>query len=171
MLVMQAAVLALRLIATVNLVNLLLIRASGRVKELAVRQALGASRGHMISELAIETSLLTVTGGLLGLAIGAAGVRLLAALGADRLPLGSHIAFDARLAMGTLGAAIVLGIVLAAPIAWFNLRHHLNSALQSETRGGTGSRAAQRLRHSFIVAQIALAFSLLAGSGLLGLSL
>ena len=64
-----------------------------------------------------------------------------------------------------------MGLALAAPIAWFNLRGQLNSAIQSETRGGTPSRAAQSLRHGFIVAQIALATVLLSGAGLLGLSL
>src|SRR5207244_8709449 len=65
----------------------------------------------------------------------------------------------------------VLGIGIAVPIAWFNLNTHLANALQSESRTGTVSRAAQRLRHGFIVAQIALAFVLLAGAALLGLSL
>jgi uncharacterized membrane protein len=119
----------------------------------------------------IETTLLTVGGGLLGLAVGAGGIHLLRVLGADRLPLGGRIAFDARLALVALFAAILMGIVLAAPIAWFNLRRHLGNALQSESRGGTSGRAAQMLRHGFIVSQIALAFMLLAGAGLLGLSL
>ena len=67
--------------------------------------------------------------------------------------------------------AVILGVVIAVPIAWFNLGGHLANALQSESRTGTVSRAAQRLRHGFIVAQIALAFVLLAGAALLGLSL
>ena len=70
-----------------------------------------------------------------------------------------------------LVAAIVMGIVFAVPVAWFNLRRHLGNALQSESRGGTSGRGAQILRHSFLVSQIALAFILLAGAGLLGLSL
>src|SRR5205823_1336776 len=70
-----------------------------------------------------------------------------------------------------LAGAVVLGVVIAVPIAWFNLSTHLAHALQSESRTGTISRAAQRLRHGFIVAQIALAFILLAGAALLGLSL
>src|SRR5437773_5060777 len=119
----------------------------------------------------IETVLLTFVGGLLGLAVGAWGIRLLEVLGADRLPLGAHIAFDGWLAFTGLVGAVVLGIVIAVPIAWFNLSTHLAHALQSESRTGTISRAAQRLRHGFIVAQIALAFVLLAGAALLGLSL
>jgi hypothetical protein len=168
---MQAGAFALLLIGAVNLTNLLLIRASSRSKEIAVRRALGASRWHVVSEAIVETTLLTLAGGLLGLAAGAGGIRLLSVLAVDRLPLGSHIAIDSRLAcIAVLGAA-AMGLALAAPIAWFNLRGHLRSAIQSETRGGTASRAAQSLRHGFIAAQIALAMVLLSGAGLLGLSL
>src|SRR5205814_995110 len=161
----------LLLIGAVNLVNLLLIRASGRAKEMAIRRSMGASRAHVVRQVMIETVLLTFIGGLLGLAVGAWGIRLLEVLGADRLPLGAHIAFDGWLASIGLVGAVVLGIVIAVPIAWFNLSTHLAHALQSESRTGTISRAAQRLRHGFIVAQIALAFVLLAGAALLGLSL
>ena len=171
LLLLQAGAMALLLIGAVNLINLLLVRASGRVKELAVRQALGASRGYVVSEVVVETTLLTLVGGLLGLAIGSGGIHLLRLLGADRLPLGSRIAFDARLASVALVAAIIMGIVFAVPIAGFNLRRHLGNALQSESRSGTSGRAAQILRHTFVVSQIALAFILLAGAGLLSLSL
>jgi predicted permease len=171
LLMLQAGAIALLLIGAVNLVNLLLVRASGRVKELAVRQALGASRGYVVSEVAVETTLLTFVGGLLGLAVGYGGIHLLHVLGADRLPLGGHIAFDAQLALIALAAAIIMGIVFALPIAWFNLRRHLGNALQSESRGETSGSAAQIMRHSFIVSQIALAFVLLSGAGLLGRSL
>ena len=171
LLLLEAGALVLLLIGAVNLVNLLLVRASGRVKELAVRQALGAGWRYLVSEAVVETTMLTFAGGLLGLAVGAGGIQLLRALGADRLPLGSRIVFDARLALVGLVAAIVMGIVFAAPVAWFHLRQHLGNALQSQSRGGTSGRGAQILRHSFLVSQIALAFILLAGAGLLGLSL
>src|SRR5580692_2164445 len=171
LLLLQAGAIALLLIGAVNLVNLLLVRASGRVKELAVRQALGASQGYVVSEVVVETTLLTLVGGLLGLAVGAGGIHLLRVLGANHLPLGGRIAFDARLALVCLVAAVLLGIVFAVPIALFNLRRHLGNALQVESRGGTSGRGSQILRHSFIVAQIGLAFMLLAGAGLLGLSL
>src|SRR2546430_12127844 len=171
LLLMQAGVFFLLLIGAVNLVNLLLIRASGRAKEMAIRQSMGARRRHIVNQVMTETVLLTFVGGLLGLIIGAWGIRLLEVLGADRLPLGAHIAFDGWLAAIGLVGAILLGVVIAVPIAWFNLSSHLAHALQSESRTGTISRAAQRLRHGFIVAQIALAFVLLAGAALLGLSL
>jgi len=169
LLLLQAGVLTLLLIGTVNLANLLLIRANHRAREHAVRQALGASRAHLIGEVLVETTLLTLVGGLLGLAVAAAGIRLVAALGADRLPLGAHIAFDARLAVAAVLAALAMGVALAVPVVWFHLRVSGN-ALRSESRTATTGRAAQTLRQSFVVAQFALAFVLLAGAGLLGLS-
>jgi predicted permease len=171
LLLMQAGVFFLLLIGAVNLVNLLLIRASGRAKEMAIRRSMGASRAHVVKQVMIETVFLTFVGGLIGLVVGTWGIRLLEVLGADRLPLGAHIAFDGWLALIGLAGAVILGIVIAVPIAWFNLSSHLAHVLQSESRTGTVSRAAQRLRHGFIVAQIALAFVLLAGAALLGLSL
>lgn len=171
LLLLQAGALFLLLIGGVNLVNLLLIRASSRTKELAVRQSMGANRRHVVSQVMTETVLLTLIGGVCGLVVGAGGIRLLAVLGADQLPLGTNIAFDTHLGVMALLGSILLGIAIAVPIAWFNLRGHLASALQSESRSGTTSRSVQRLRHGFIVAQITLAFVLLAGAGLLGLSL
>jgi predicted permease len=168
---MQGGVFFLLLIGAVNLINLLLIRASGRAKEMAIRQSMGASRQHVVRQVLTETVLLTATGGLIAVLAGAWGTQLLQVLGANRLPLGAHIVFDGWLAAAGLVGAVILGIVIAVPIAWFSLGNHLANALQSESRTGTINRATQRLRHGFIVAQIALAFVLLAGAALLGLSL
>jgi predicted permease len=171
LLLMQGGVFFLLLIGAVNLINLLLIRASGRTKEMAIRQSMGASRQHVVRQVVTETVLLTTAGGLLGVVVGAWGTQLLEVLGANRLPLGAHITFDGWLATIGLISSILLGVAIAVPIAWFNLGSHLANALQSESRTGTISRVMQRLRHGFIVAQIALAFVLLAGAALLGLSL
>lgn len=171
LLLLQGGVFFLLLIGGVNLVNLLLIRASGRTKELAVRQALGAGAGHIAGEVALETVLLALGGGLLGLALGAAGVSLIGALGSDQLPTGSDIVFDGRLALVSLGTSLLVGLALSVPVIWFSLHSRLATVLQTESRGGTVSRAAQRLRHGFIIAQVALAFVLLSGAGMLGLSL
>ncbi|HEX2101214.1 MAG TPA: ABC transporter permease, partial [Candidatus Synoicihabitans sp.] len=94
LLLLQAGVLFLLLIGAVNLANLLLIRASGRTKELSVRQALGASRRHIIRDAALETVLLALVGGGLGLLLGAFGIELLGRLGTGQLPLGTTIVFD-----------------------------------------------------------------------------
>lgn len=168
---MQGGALLLLVIGAVNLVNLLLIRASGHMKDMAIRRSMGARRRHVVNHVMVETVLLTALGGLLGLVVGASGIHLLAVLGADRLPLGARIAFDDRLAVIGLAGAVLLGVVIAVPIVWFHLRSHLESALRSESRTGTVTRGAQRLRDGFVVAQIALAFVLLAGAALLGLSL
>ncbi|HTO03816.1 MAG TPA: ADOP family duplicated permease [Opitutus sp.] len=171
LLLLQAAVLALLLIGGLNLVNLLLIRANGRAKEIAVRQALGAGRWHLLREVMLETVVLSLGGGVLGLLIGAFGIDLLTRLGTDRLPLGGYIALDARIATVALLASLAVGILLALPVAFFNFRHALAPVLHTESRSGTASRATQRVRHGFIVTQISLAFILLSGAGLLGLTL
>ncbi len=171
LLLLQAGALCLLLIGLVNLVNLLLIRASSRSRELAIRQALGAGRRHVILHVLVETMILAFAGAALGLLVGANGIQLLATFAADRLPLGAAIHFDARVAAIAVAGALVAGVLIGLPVAWFNLRRRFGGALQSESRGSTTSRAAQRLRHGFIVAQISLAFVLLTGAALLGISL
>jgi predicted permease len=168
---LQFGGLLLLLIGGVNLANLLLIRASSRAKEVAVRQALGASGTRIARDVLAETLLLALCGGLLGVLLGAFGIRLFGTLGINQLPLGSFVTMDGRVAAVALAGSIAVGLLLAVPIIWFNGRMKLAQGLHSEGRSGTAGRAAQRLRHGFIVAQIALAFVLLAGSGLLGLSL
>lgn len=166
-----AGVLCLLAIGAVNLVNLLLIRASARAKEVAIRQSMGASRWHVVRQVITETLLLTCAGAVLGLIAAAWGIPLLSLFGADQLPLGAHISLDGQLIVTALAGAVVLGALLAVPVSWLALRSDLAIALQSEGRGGTASAGAQRLRHGFIVGQIALAFVLLTGAGLLGVSL
>ncbi|MEO6994859.1 MAG: ABC transporter permease [Lacunisphaera sp.] len=171
LLLLQAGALLLLVIGAVNLVNLFLIRASTRAKELAIRQSLGAGRRHIVWQVLAETLLLTTVGGLGGLVIGAWGVSLVSALGAAQLPLGATIEFDQRVALIALLGSVGLGTMISIPVACFSLRRHLSLALRSESRTDTGSRAAQRVRHGFIVTQIAVAFVLLTGAGLLSVSL
>ena len=171
LLLLQAGALLLLVMGGVNLVSLLLVRASVRTRELAIRRSLGASRGDLARHALVETVLLALLGGLAGLVAGAGGIRLLTGLGVDRLPLGAATSLDLRVALVALAAAVAFGAVIALPIAWFDLRGGAARALTSESRSTTTSAAAQRLRHAFLVAQIALAFGLLAGAGLLGLSL
>jgi predicted permease len=171
LLLLQAGVIALLLIGGINLVNLLLIRANGRAKELAVRQALGAGRRHLIRETLFETVLLALAGGALGLLLGAFGIDLLTRLGTDQLPLGRSIQLDGRVAGVALLGSLGVGVLLALPVVFFGLHSRLAPVLNSESRTGTANRAVQRLRHGFIIAQISLAFVLLTGAGLLGVSL
>ena len=171
LLLLQAGVLFLLVIGGVNLANLILIRANGRGKEFAVRQALGAGRRHLAREVLMETVLLSVVGGLLGIGVGAVGIELMEKLGTDRLPFGVNIGLDARVAFVALAGSVVVGVALALPVVGFALHRGLAPALSVEGRGGTPSRASHNVRHAFIVAQVALAFVLLSGAGLLGASM
>ncbi len=177
LLLLQAGVLLLLVTGVVNLVNLLFVRANGRIKELALRQALGATQAHVLSEVLVETALLTILGGTLGFVAALAGLRLLAVFGAAQAAslLGpgvtEAIVIDARTGLVALAGSLLIGLILGAPIAWFNIRGFLRAALQSESRGGTSSRSVQALRHGFVIAQITLAFALLACAGLLAGSL
>jgi len=167
---LQAGALVVLLIGVVNLANLLLIRASGRAKELAVRQALGASARHLVADALGETVLLSLAGGALGILVGAFGIDLLARFGASQLPVGVLPFLDTRVAFCGLLATLATGGLLSVPVIWFNLRAKLAPRLH-ESYGGSASRSAQRLRQSFIVVQVALAFVLLSGAALLGRSL
>jgi predicted permease len=171
LLLLQAGGVFLLLIGGVNLANLFLVRISARTKELAVRQALGARPWHIARDVLVETLLVAVIGGALGIILGASGIRLIKLLGTDTLPLGSYVAFDTRVAAAGLLAAGLAGVLLALPTIWLGLHTRISSGLAAESRSGTAGRGAQGLRHGFIVVQVALAFVLLSGAGLLAVSL
>lgn len=177
LLLLLAGALLLLVIGAVNLIDLLLVRASARSRALGIRRALGANRWHLASEVLVETTVLALGGGLLGLALGAAGVEAVGALGADHLPLGANLAFEPRMALVALVAALGMGVLLGLPVVAYTLRGGGTGGrgepgpLATEARGATANAAGQRLRHGFVVAQIALAFVLIAGAGLLGSSL
>jgi predicted permease len=170
LLLLQAGVLFLLLIGTVNLTNLFLVRASGRTKELSIRQVLGAGRARIVRLLLTESLVVALGGGIAGLAAGWAGLRGFNLLGADQLPRAGDLRIDVTVASVALAAALVVGILLALPALWHTHRENLATTLAVESRGGTTSRATHRLRHGLIVAQFALAFVLLSAAGLLGLS-
>ena len=168
---LQAGGALLLVIGAVNLVNLWLVRATARMRQYAIRQALGAGRRQIVAEIVVETLLVAVGGALLGLAAADSGIRVLAALGAESLPLGARLGLDARVAAAGIAAALLTSLAVAIPVAAFAVRGGLAGAMQAESRSATAGRTVERLRRSFIVAQIGLAFVLLAGASLLGLSL
>jgi len=170
-LLVQVGALFLLLLGAINLAGLLLIRASGRLKEVAVRQALGAGRGRLASEILTETTVLSFVGGVGGVLLAVIGLRLAGSLGLAALPLGADIVFDSRTGLTAILASVTVGLGIGLPILWLHLHGNTNLSLQTETRGATTSRAVQRLRHSLIVTQIAAACVLLYGAGLLGVSL
>lgn len=164
---LQAGVLCLLLIGGVNLLNLLLVRASVRSKELGVRRALGAGRGDLLKQVLSETLLLSLGGAGLGMLIAVGGLQLMDALGAGALPLAGEIRLDRTVLSAALLAALLFALLLALAISSISWRRPLLQSLQTESRGSSSDGASQTLRKGFIVAQIALALLLLSGAGLL----
>ncbi len=167
---LQAGVLCLLAIGTVNLANLFLVRAIGRTKELSIRRVLGADSPALARQLLTETLLLSLAGGLVGLALGWAALHSVEGFGLDRLPHAGAFGLDRTVCLAALAGSLVVGLLLALPVLWHSLRGNLAASLSVESRGGTTTRATHRLRHGLIIAQFSLAFVLLAGAGMLGLS-
>jgi predicted permease len=170
LLFLQAGVLFLLLIGAINLANLFLVRAHAKAKEFALRQILGAGRMAIARLLISESLLLSVAGGVLGLALGAAGLRGLEHLGADKLPHFTPFALDGSVCISALITSLLAGVSIVGPTLWLSTKGSFVFALTLESRGATTAHAAHRLRHTLIVAQFALAFSLLTGAALLGIS-
>lgn len=171
LLVLLSGALFMLLIGVGNVANVMLVRALARAREIAVRQALGASHFDIARTFFAETAFLTAVGAAIGIAASAVTIRLVGHLGADQLPVGSVIEFNPRMAV--CGALIGLAVtaVLSTLVLLFTVRRHASNVLIGDLRTGTSTRAAQRLRHGFIVGQIGLAFVLLTGAALLGVSL
>ena len=167
LLVLLGAVGLVLLIACANVANLLLARASGRAKEVAIRAALGAARGRILRQLLTESVVLAVIGGGAGVLLALWGARLLGtALPAGLQPAidvsvdGAVLAFAATLAVVT---GLLFGLAPAVQLARLDVQH----TLREGGRTGRADRAGQFLRRGLVVTEIALALALLAGAGLL----
>jgi putative ABC transport system permease protein len=165
--VLLGSVACLLLIACANVANLFLVRAEGRQREVAVRQALGASRGH-IARLFLEESLaLSLLGGGLGLALAWAALRLLVHLRPPDLPRLEEIGVDGRVLLFTLVLAVAAGLFCGGIAALRYGSPALAPALREGGRGGTAGSGRLRARNLLVVAQVALALVLLISSGLM----
>ena len=155
------------LIGCVNVANLVLVRSRARMKEMATRLALGAGRFRIGRQLVVESVLLTLLSAAAGLLVGYGALQLLGTLNIQELPRGEEIRMDGVVVAYTLGVAALIGLVLGLiPVANV-LPANLTSVLREEGRGGTAGRSARTLRRSLVVAQVAFAFMLLVGAGLL----
>jgi predicted permease len=155
------------LIGCVNIANLLLARAQVRTNEVATRLALGASRSRVASEVLTESVVLGLVGGALGLGMGALGLRLMATLGADELPRGTEIAIDGSVLIFTLVLSVAAAALFAAIPMVSVMRGDLSPAFRSGGRTGTASRRVVEVRNALVTSQVALAFVMLIGAGLM----
>ena len=171
LLIMSGAVLFVLLIACANVANLLLTRATGRRREIAVRMAIGANRRRLVVQMLTESVLLSAAGGALGLILAYAGDRLLT-LEMSRyhrfsVPNASVISIDWRVliyaAAVTLGTGVIFGLAPALTAS----RTNLNESLKAGGASSTAESGRRRLRNGLVVSEIALALVLLSGAGLL----
>ena len=164
--ILMGAVVLVLLIACTNIANLLMVRASARGPELAVRGALGADRARLVRQLLTESLLLAGTGGLLGLLIGYWGTDALAALAGSGLPRVEEAAVDARVmtftVVLTLGTGLLFGIVPALQLTGSSF-----DRLRNGVRWSTADATVNRVRQVFVIGQVALSVLLLLGAGLL----
>lgn len=171
LLILLGAVGLVLLIACANVANLLLIRATARKRELATRAALGAGHRHIIRQLLAESVALSLSGGLLGLALGFSGVRLLLALSPGDIPRigqdGSAVTLDHNVVLFTFGVSLLTGILFGLVPAIAASRSNLAAAInESSNRSGVGFRSG-KVRSSLVVSEVALALVLVVGAALL----
>ena len=164
LLLLLGAVAFVLLIACANVANLLLAKAAGRQREIAIRNSLGAGRARLLRQMLTESLLLSITGGLVGLLLAYTAFHGLLSLAPANLPRLNQVALDWRAVGFTLIISVVTGIVFGFAPAWHASRTDLNSLLKEGSRGGT-SRSG--LRNALVVAQVSAAMILLIGAGLL----
>ena len=161
------AVAAVLLIACANVANLLLARATGRHKEMAIRSALGASRLRVIRQLLTESILLSIAGGAVGLLLAVWWSDLLVALGKDDIPRALEVGIDWRVLGFTLGISLLTGLIFGMAPAFHSSKTELVESLKESSRGGSEGARRLRLRNVLMVGELAMAVVLLVIAGLL----
>jgi predicted permease len=166
LLILQAAVGFVLLIACANLANLLLARAEARQREFAVRSALGAGRLRLLRQFITEGLLLTGLASIVGTGLAWAGIKLMLTINPDAIPRSAAVTLDANVLGFTLATACVTGLIFGlAPL--LHLSSRLSISLRDGSRGTTASGFRKALRSSLAVAQVSLAVVLVVGAGLL----
>jgi len=155
------------LIACVNVANLLLARAEGRQREIAIRGALGASLRRLIVQFVTEGILLSSFGALIGLLLAYNCLALVKAAGDASIPRASEIGFDAPVFLFAIAICIVTGVVFGLTPLMHVIKHRVYDALKSAAASTTSTTSTQRFRHGLVVSELALALMLLIGTGLM----
>ena len=164
--VLLGAVFLVLLIACANVANLLLASGMARRRELAIRVALGAGQGDLARQLIVESVLLAVAGGILGVLLAAWILRTFIVLAGTQLPRSTTIAIDGRVLAFTAVVSVAVGIFCGLwPLMLVRARQIASAVREGDTR--TGSGGGRRVGDALVVAEIALAFALLVGAGLL----
>ena len=167
LLLLAAAAGAVMLIACANLSNLLLARGPRRHKEMAVRSALGADRGRLLRQLLLESLVLALLGGVVGVAIAFGVTRLVAGTTAIRIPMLASVGIDGGALAFTFGVALVAGLLMGAVPAFQGSRGQEARAINDASRGSSEGKRSTAVRETLVVAEVALACILLVGGGLL----
>ena len=155
----------LLLLACVNVANLLLARGAARAREMAVRAALGAGWGRLVQQLLTESMVLAVGGTIVGVAVGALGLRALLAIGASKLPRLDAVSFDTRVLLFSFAVLVVTGAIIGLAPAVRLLRSDMKTLMNDSSRSASAGRGTTRWLMAMTVAEVALAIMLVAGAG------
>jgi len=161
-----AAVAVVVLIACANVANLLLVRASGREKELAIRAAMGANRRRLIAQMLVESLVLGIVGSGLGLLLAYLAIPLVQTLGAGSIPRVADVGIDRTVLMFAVLASLATGIIFGLAPAWQASRVGLGTVLKEHSRSAVGPHG-RWLRNGLLVAEVGLSIVLLVGAALL----
>jgi putative ABC transport system permease protein len=167
MLLLLGAVVFVLLIACVNVANLLLARSEGRQREIAVRRALGASTGQLLWQFIVEGMVLSLAGAMLGLVLAFGGLRLILQTGAASIPRADEISLDWRVLLFTLGVSILTGVAFGlAPLVQVSALQ-IFETLKTASGRSSSTNSSNRFRGILVIVEMAMAFVLLAGAGLM----
>jgi predicted permease len=155
------------LVACANVSNLILVRADARQRELAVREAIGAGRGRVLAHFLAESAVVAAIAGAIGTGLATLAIRVLVRSGPADIPRLAEVHVDGTTILFAIAISALVALVCSVIPALRLGRMHLSIALREGGRGGTASRAQQRVRGALVAAQIALALVALGGSGLL----
>lgn len=165
--IMLGAVLLVLVLVCVNVANLMLVRGSDRSHELAVRTALGAERWRLVRQMLVESLMLALVGTVAGLVVARLAMSAIVVLGADTIPRLNSLTLQPRLLAFSFAVATLSAVGFGLAPAIRASRTQPTDALRDQSRSSTGGAANMRLREWLVVSQVALAFMLLVGAGLL----